>query len=89
MNIDPPKYQEITKVIHSTYSSASPSPIDQISIINLENCPVTRTMLIKVIAYCWEHQFFPTKWKSSVTILAYKMVQYRILEFTDPSVSNL
>ena len=33
MNIDPPKNQEIAKVINYMRSSASPSPIDQISII--------------------------------------------------------
>ena len=53
-------------------SSASPSPIDQISIITLKNCPITRTMLTKIIGYCWEHHYFPTKWKNSVTTLAYK-----------------
>ena len=45
VSIDPLMYQEITKVINYMRSSASPSPIDQISIIMLKNCPITRTML--------------------------------------------
>ena len=72
MSIDPSKYQEITKLINNTYSGVSPSPINQISILNLKNSPVTRTMLAKIIKYCWKHRYFPTKWKNSVTILAYE-----------------
>ena len=72
MNIDPPMYQVITKVINYMHSSASPSPIDEISIIILKNCPITRTMLTKIIAYCWEHQYFPTKWKNGITVLAFQ-----------------
>ena len=72
MNIDPRTYQEITKVIKYMSSSASSSPIDQISIIFLRNCLITRTLLTKIIAYSWEHQHFPKKWKNSVTVLAYK-----------------
>ena len=29
-------------------------------------------MLAKIIGYCWEQQYFPTKWKNGVTALAYK-----------------
>ena len=42
VNIDPLMYQKITKVINYMRSSASPSPIDQVSIIMLKNCPITR-----------------------------------------------
>ena len=72
VNIAPLMYQETTKVINYMRSSTSPSPIDQISITMLKNCPITRTMLTKKITYCWEHQYFLTKWKSGVTVLAYK-----------------
>ena len=62
MNINLATYQEITKVVNYMRSSASSSPIDQTSIIILKNCPIVRTMLTKIIVYCWEHQYFPTKW---------------------------
>ena len=45
MYIDLPTYQEITKVINYVRSTAPPSPLDQIIIIILKNCPITRTML--------------------------------------------
>ena len=52
MNIDIPMCQETTKVISYMRFSASPCPIDQISIIILESCPIG-AMLTKIIAYCW------------------------------------
>ena len=55
MNTDRLTYQEITKVINFMRSGASPNPIDQISVIILKSCPITRTMLTKTIAYCWKH----------------------------------
>ena len=72
INIDPPMNQETTKVINYLYSSALPRPIYQISIIILKDCSIIRTMITKIIAYCWEHQYFPIKWKNGVTDLAYK-----------------
>ena len=72
MNIDSRAYHEITKVINYMRSIASPGAIDQINIIISKGCPITRTMLTKIIVYCWEHQCFPNKWKNHVIDLAYK-----------------
>lgn len=53
-------------------SSASPCPLDQISIIAFKKCPYLRTHLWRIITNCWTNSFFPTPWKKAVTILIYK-----------------
>ena len=71
-NIEPPSYEEVTKVIRYMRSAASPCPVDQISVIVLKNCPIIRTSLWKIISHCWSAKFLPQVWKKGVTVLAYK-----------------
>ena len=47
MNIDPPYYPEITKVINYMRSSPSPSPINQMRIIILKSYLLTRLCQLK------------------------------------------
>ena len=71
-NIEPPSYEEVTKVIRYMRSAASPCPADQISVIVLKNCPIIRTALWEIISHCWTAKYFPRVWKNGVTVLAYK-----------------
>ena len=70
--LEAPTYGEITKVIMKMKSSASPCPLDQISIIAFKKCPYLRTHLWKIISTAWTRGEFPTTWKRGVTILAHK-----------------
>ena len=71
-NNEPPSYMEITKIINKMKSSGSPCPHDQMSIIILKRCPYVRTVLHRIIKYCWSHQKFPEEWRYAFTILLYK-----------------
>ena len=53
-------------------SSASLSPLDQISVIAFKKCPILRSHLTKIIQLAWKIRTFPKAWKSSVIVLAYK-----------------
>ena len=44
-NSSTPTYQEITKIVRKMKSSASACPLDQISILTLQNCPYLRTVV--------------------------------------------
>ena len=65
-------YKEIAKIIFKMKSSASPCPLDQISIIVLKKCPYFRTYLWRIISASWTRGYFPTVWKRGITVLAYK-----------------
>ena len=67
-----PSYREITSIINNIKSSGSPCPFDHISIIVLKRCPIMRTVMLKVISYCWFNKIFPKTWKNAFTILIYK-----------------
>ena len=71
-NLEPPSYQEVTKIIKKMKSSGSPCPYDQVSIIVLKKCPILRTALHRIIKYCWKNDTFPTEWKYAFTVLIYK-----------------
>ena len=53
-------------------SSASPCPINQISIIALKNCPYLQTQLWRFISKVWENALFPKTWRQGITILIHK-----------------
>ena len=53
-------------------SAASPCPLDQMNAIMLKRCPFFRTMLHKILSYCWKHQRVPKAWKQGLTILIHK-----------------
>ena len=53
-------------------SSASACPLDQISILTLQNCPYLRTVVHRIISYCWDNQTVPKVWKYGFTILIHK-----------------
>ena len=53
-------------------SSASPCPLDQISVIALKNCPYLRTQLWRFILKAWENALFLKTWRQGITILIHK-----------------
>ena len=71
-NLDPPTYQEITKVIRKMKPSGSPCPLDQISIICFKRCPYLRSYLIDIIHAAWSSRVVPSEWKKACTILIHK-----------------
>ena len=71
-NLDPPTYQEITKVIRKMKPSGSPCPLDQISIICFKRCPYLRSYLTDIIHAAWSSGVVPSEWKKACTILIHK-----------------
>ena len=71
-HLQAPTYKEITKIIFKMKSSASPCPLDRVSIIVLKKCPYLRTYLWRIISAAWTGGDFPTVWKRGIAVLAYK-----------------
>ena len=71
-DLEKPSYQEITSIINNIKSNGSPCPFDHVSVIVLKRCPIMRTIMHKVISYCWSYKIFPNTWKNAFTILIYK-----------------
>ena len=72
LNLDPPSYAEICKIVNKMKNSGSPCPHDHMSIIILKRCPYVRTILHRIISHCWTNQQFPEEWRDAFTILIYK-----------------
>ena len=53
-------------------SSASPCPLDQISVIALKNCSYLRTQLWRFVSKVWENALFSKTWRQGITILLHK-----------------
>ena len=58
-------------------SSASPCPLDQISVIALKNCPYLRTQLRRFISKALENALFPKIWRQGITVLIHKKDSYK------------
>ena len=71
-NMQPPTYLRVTKFIMKIKLSASPCPLDQISVFAFKKCSVLRLHLTNTLQTAWTAKTFPDVWKSAVTILAYK-----------------
>ena len=71
-NMQQHTYAEGTKVFLKMKSSASPCPLDQISVIAFKKCPVLRLRLRNILQTAWIAKTFPDLWKSQVTVLVYK-----------------
>ena len=52
-NLQPPSYQKITAIVRRMKSSASPSPLDQISIICFKRCPYLSSLSTGIIRIIW------------------------------------
>ena len=72
LDLNPPSYAEICKVIKRMKSKGSPCPLDQISIICFKKCPYLRTYITAICAKVWETNHIPSFWKRAVSILIYK-----------------
>ena len=68
----PPTYKEIASIIRRSRRNASAGPLDQLSILILQKCPMARTILHLIITECWRSKRVPSCWKESATILIYK-----------------
>ena len=62
-NLDPPSYQQITRIIRSMKAFASPCPLDQASIISFKRCPYLRSYLTQLISAVWLSGSVPSAWK--------------------------
>ena len=65
-------YKQICKIINRMKSSASPCPIDQISVICLKRCPYLRSFLLRICNQVISTNVIPEAWTKAVTILIYK-----------------
>ena len=71
-DLEPPTYQEVSRIIWRMKSSKSPCAIDQISVIMLKRCPFLRTYLSDIINHIWSSKKIPAAWRSATTILIHK-----------------
>ena len=53
-------------------SSASPCPLEHISVIALKNCPYLRTQLWRFVSKAWGNALFSKTWRQRITILIHK-----------------
>ena len=71
-DLNPPTYQEVTRVIRKMKSSGSPCSLDQISVIPFKHCPYLRSYRTELISVVWRQGSVPHEWKRAVTILLHK-----------------
>ena len=71
-NLDPPTYEQISRVIRKMKASGSPCPLDQLSVICFKRCPFLRTYLTEIIRSVWSSGSVPIEWKRACTILIHK-----------------
>ena len=53
-------------------ASASPCPLDQVSIISFKRCPYLRSYLTQLISSVWSSGTVPSAWKKACTVLVHK-----------------
>ena len=88
-NMQSRSYAKVTKVSMKMKSSASPCPLDQISVIAFKKCPALRSRLANILQRAWSAKTFPDDWKSGATVLAYKKMTLDILKTFIQSPYNL
>ena len=71
-DLEPPTYQEVSRIIWRMKSSKSPCPIDQISVIMLKRYQFLRTYLSDIINHVWSSKKIPAAWRLVTTILIHK-----------------
>ena len=71
-DIDPPSYQQITNIIRNMKASASPCPLDQVSIISFKRFPYLRSYLTDLIRCASFSGVVPSAWKRACTVLVHK-----------------
>ena len=70
--IQPPTFAEITKFIMKMKFSASPRPLDQISVITFKKCPVLTSRLKNILQTAQTVNTLHDVWNSGVTVLEHK-----------------
>ena len=73
-SLQPPSHQKVTAIGRRMKASASPSPLDQTSIICFKRYPCLRSLLTEVIHIIWNSGSIPSVWKNACTILFYEKV---------------
>ena len=72
VDLSPPSYHQITKVVRRIKASGSPCPLDQISIIPFKRCPYLRSYLTEIFRIMWQPGEIPDVWKKACTVLVHK-----------------
>ena len=67
-----PSYQKVAAIVRRMKASASPSPLEQISIICFKRCPYLHSLLTEIIHIIWNSGSILSLWKNACTILIYK-----------------
>ena len=63
-NIGYPSYSQVARTVAKCRPSSSACPIDQLSVIILQHCPILRTLLHPIIQECWVQRQVPNCWKT-------------------------
>ena len=72
LDLSPPSYKQITKVVRRIKASGSPCALDQLSIIPFKRCPYLRSYLTEVFCIIWQSGETPDEWKKACTVLIHK-----------------
>ena len=72
LDLSPPAYPEISKIIHNMKSKCSGCPLDHVSAIALTRCPILRFAHHHIIVYCWQNNIIPETWERDCCVLIYK-----------------
>ena len=78
LDLSPPTYPGINKIIHKTKSSCSACPFDYVSVIGLKRCPILRSALHHIIVCCWETKIIPETRKRGFCVPFIKKVHQNI-----------
>ena len=65
----PPNYREISKIIHKMILSDSTCPFEHVSATALKTCSVLRSVLHRIINYCWTKKVIPVTWRKDSACL--------------------
>ena len=71
--LSPPTYWEISKIALKAKPSGSACPFAHVSVIALKRCPILRSILHRIIVYCWQNNI-PETWKRGFCVFIYKKV---------------
>jgi len=67
-----PSFKEISKIVASMKAGSSPCPLDGMSIIAFEKCPILITHLTRLLCACWAKKHFPRIWRRARITLIHK-----------------
>ena len=68
----PPTFKDVSNIVRRMRARSSPCPLDGLSVIIFQKCPILRTHLSRLLHACWMNGHFPAIWKRASVSLIHK-----------------